>query len=120
MKRLNSNFDRRVIVALIVFIAAGFPTFRSGASSSSPRPASTNALLGTGIASEFAPPASDKRKLDELFGSLPLAFEANVGQVDLRAKFLSRGVASDLLLGPNEVMLRLRRSGSAISFKFIG
>src|SRR5438045_3242012 len=120
MKRLNSNFDRRVILAVIVFIAARFPTFRSGGSSSSPGPASTNALLKSAIANEFAPPTSDRRKLDHLFGSLPMPFEANVGQADRRVKFLSRGVVSDLLLGSNEAMLRLRRSGSAISFKFIG
>jgi hypothetical protein len=43
------------------------------------------------------------------FGELPLAFEANRGQMDSRAEFLSRGPGYSLFLGPTAATLALRR-----------
>lgn len=47
--------------------------------------------------------------LAENFGKLPLSFEANNGQVDSSAKFLSRGNGYTLFLTSNETILSLRR-----------
>src|SRR5687767_2386549 len=43
----------------------------------------------------------------ELFGQLPLAFEANLGQTDAQARFLSRGPGYGLFLTPQEAVLSL-------------
>jgi hypothetical protein len=43
------------------------------------------------------------------YGSLPLAFEANQGQINPQVKFLSRGVGYSLFLTPTEAVLTLGR-----------
>jgi Beta-propeller repeat len=48
-----------------------------------------------------------KARLSELYGKLPLSFEANVGQVDGAVKFLSRCQGHMLFLTATEAVLRL-------------
>ena len=50
-----------------------------------------------------------KARIAERFGSLPLSFEANEGQVDRAVKFLSRGAGYDLFLTGDEAVLLLRK-----------
>src|SRR6266508_1161858 len=120
----NFNLSRGVTVASVVLLAASISAFRGFSSNqlllpSLAEPSKNLPLHNVGPFGR-ASLAKDKGKLKELISNLPLAFEANIGQVDQRVKFLSRGVAADLLLGSNEAMLRLRRSGAPLTFRFIG
>ena len=60
------------------------------------------------LVAESAHPGSTR--IVESYGKLPLAFEANQGQSDLRVKFLSRGAGYSLFLTPTEVVLGLHES----------
>ena len=51
---------------------------------------------------------SDKARLRESYGNLPLSFEANQGQTARPVKFLSRGSGYSFFLTPDEAVLRLR------------
>jgi hypothetical protein len=55
------------------------------------------------------PNCATKIRISETYGSLPLHFEANQGQVDERVRFLSRGSGYNLLLTSNEAVLTLSR-----------
>ena len=57
--------------------------------------------------------AAVKARIAERFGSLPLSFEANEGQVDRAVKFLSRGAGYDLFLTGDEAVLLLRKPRAA-------
>ena len=57
--------------------------------------------------------ATVKARIAERFGSLPLSFEANEGQVDRAVKFLSRGAGYDLFLTGDEAVLLLRKPRAA-------
>ena len=48
-----------------------------------------------------------KARTNEAYGQLPLSFEANQGQADSQAKFLSRGSGYSLFLMPTEAVLSL-------------
>jgi len=48
-------------------------------------------------------------RVADVYGKLPLSFEANAGQTDPRVKFLSRGAGYTLFLTANEAVLSLRR-----------
>ena len=47
-----------------------------------------------------------------IYGTVPLSFEANTGQADLRVQFLSRGPGYGLFLTGTEAVLSLNRSGA--------
>ena len=81
------------------------------------------------------PGTATKARLSELYGQLPLSFEANVGQTDPRVEFISRGSGYTLLLTPREAVLALRaaspshttgnaqdhrESGAVVRMKFVG
>ncbi len=59
-------------------------------------------------------PSTEKARLVETFGKLPLRFEANRGQTDSRVKFLSRGSGYTLFLTGDEAVLRLVKSKSNV------
>ncbi|HWP43303.1 MAG TPA: SBBP repeat-containing protein, partial [Blastocatellia bacterium] len=59
-------------------------------------------------------------RLDEIYGRLPLSFEANEGQADPRVKFISRGKGYSLMLARNEATLRLPDSRSELRMKLVG
>src|SRR5260370_26174961 len=65
-------------------------------------------LLSTG-ASSTRSEAATRARLRELYGRLPLSFEANRGQTDDRAKFLSRGNGYTLFLSSIEAVRVLRQ-----------
>lgn len=50
----------------------------------------------------------DQLKLKEKYGNLPLYFEANHGQLDPQARFVSRGSGYSLFVTPREAVLALR------------
>jgi uncharacterized protein (TIGR03437 family) len=56
---------------------------------------------------------SEKARLAENYGKLPLSFEANAGQADPRVKYLSRGSGYGLYLTAEEAVLALRKGGCA-------
>ena len=75
------------------------------------------ALTGTIVASPQLAPApggqvsaTDRARVVESYGRLPLSFEANNGQTDKEVKFLSRGQGYTLFLTRDEAVLSLRRS----------
>jgi cysteine-rich repeat protein len=62
-------------------------------------------------------------RLTEVIRGLPLAFEANRGQADPQAQFLSRGDGYALALAPTEAVLRLggpRDEGAVLRMKVLG
>jgi len=62
-------------------------------------------------------PKSDsvaRARVAQVYGRLPLRFEANQGQTDAQVKFLSRGRGYGLFLTPTEALLSLRKP-SAVS-----
>ena len=58
-------------------------------------------------------PLANKQKVLAAYGKLPLRFEANHGQADPQAKFLSRGPGYSLFLTPTEAVLVLRKPNVA-------
>jgi len=52
---------------------------------------------------------ASRPQLADVYGNLPMSFEANNGQVDAEVKFLSRGSGYTLFLTPNEAVLMLQR-----------
>src|ERR1700730_16489543 len=62
------------------------------------------------------PSSAAGASISEVYGKLPLTFEANEGQVDRSVKFLSRGQGTTLFLTPAEAVLSLRRAeyGTAV------
>ncbi len=54
-----------------------------------------------------------RSRISEMYGRLPLSFEANQGQADASVKFVSRGVGYQLYLTGNEATLALKRSDAA-------
>jgi hypothetical protein len=69
------------------------------------------AALFAASSTVVAAPAQDpvaKARISEVYGKIPLSFEANEGQVDMSVKFLSRGQGATLFLTPAEAVLSLR------------
>src|SRR5712692_8609946 len=66
------------------------------------------------------PSPAAKQKVAEEYGKLPLSFEANHGQTDPKAKFLSRGPGYQLFLLPHEAVLMLQREHRARTAKKLG
>jgi hypothetical protein len=75
------------------------------------------------------PDAVTKARLNEKYAQLPLSFEANVGQVDPRVDFVSRGSGYTLFLTPREAVLSLRapsltgdgrNAAAVLRLKFVG
>src|SRR5215210_2631369 len=57
--------------------------------------------------------AATKARLNEVYGQLPLSFEANVGQTHPQVDFISRGSGYSLLLTPREAVLTLRAASAS-------
>src|SRR6266851_3145692 len=56
-----------------------------------------------------SPPVS-KERIQENYGKLPLAFEANVGQADASVQFLARGSGYGLFLTGTEAVMVLKQA----------
>ena len=82
------NVARTVVPILLVGLAAAAPAW-------------------AGEDCHDAAPVSPTRAR-ELYGQLPLHFEANQGQTDARVRFLARGSGYALFLTPSESVLVLR------------
>ena len=59
------------------------------------------------------PDAVTKARLNEMYGQIPLSFEANVGQADPHVDFISRGSGYTLFLTPREAVLALRAASAS-------
>jgi uncharacterized repeat protein (TIGR01451 family) len=57
--------------------------------------------------------AHARSRISEMYGRLPLSFEANQGQADAEVKFVSRGAGYQLYLTGNEATLALERNDAA-------
>lgn len=73
-----------------------------------PRPASP---LPTSSSSSL----KSKREARAVLGQLPLIFEPNQGQADLRAKFLARGAGYSLFLGTTGAVLGMQTAHTSLS-----
>jgi beta-propeller repeat-containing protein len=104
IRRSVSTERRLLIVLLSLFsLAAGgafHPTPSSAASATEP---ASPGVLGATVE---APASSLRamRALSDVYGHLPVSFEANNGQTDPRVKFLSRGRGNALFLTPTEAV----------------
>lgn len=58
-------------------------------------------------ASDLDPTFGGQAQLSQVYGELPLSFEANQGQTDKQVNFLSRGNGYTLFLTPGEAVLSL-------------
>jgi hypothetical protein len=63
-------------------------------------------------AASFPASSSPNPKFVEGYGTVPLSFEANRGQVDPRVRFLSRGQGYTLFLTSREAVLSLSKAGA--------
>ena len=63
------------------------------------------------ISQTSQPDAATKARVNEMYGQLPLSFEANVGQTHPQIDFISRGNGYTLFLTPREAVLDLRATG---------
>lgn len=64
------------------------------------------------IQNRSAPTKPELSALARNYGKLPLGFEANTGQTDVRVKFLSRGRGYTLFLTGDEAVLALPKTGA--------
>jgi hypothetical protein len=67
---------------------------------------------------------ADRSRIAELYGKLPLSFEANEGQLDRAVQYLARGPGYGLYLTGSAVALSLRgsgeRSGAVVRMELLG
>ena len=98
--RINRILFVISIVCLITtLVATVFVAARGGKNESPEDRSATSTPLDAAV----------KARIAERFGSLPLSFEANEGQLDRAVKFLSRGPGYDLFLTGTEAVLSLRK-----------
>ena len=92
--------------AAMLMILAGDALYRPPMMAA--RPGSATPLNST------TSPASptQKMRLAENFGKLPLSFEVNRGQADAQVKFLAHGPGYTLFLTPDEAVLSLGQHGA--------
>src|SRR5678815_2757270 len=110
MKRILRWTSRKSFLSL--FLLLSISVWGAATWSRSQRPGRQAARLPdiVGQTSDQAtaqPDTATKARLNELYGQLPLSFEANVGQTDPRVDFISRGSGYTLLLTPREAVLAL-------------
>ncbi len=91
------------LVLLLLSVAATLFAQSHSASPIKP-PAGTELAIGR---SQAGP--AIRGRMVEAYGRLPLAFEANQGQLDPHVKFVSRGAGYSLFLTPTETVMTLRR-----------
>jgi hypothetical protein len=99
--RPNRVFCLISLVGLITTLAATVFVAAHGGGISANAPAASAAATPVDAAA--------KTRIAERFGSLPLSFEANEGQLDRAVKFQSRGPGYHLFLTGNEAVLSLRK-----------
>jgi uncharacterized protein (TIGR03437 family) len=106
---------RASILACLVGVCALFIASDSSVSSRRPN--------GLRPASPANPEKTDRARINESFGQLPLSFEANHGQTGETADFIARGPGYTLFLNSSEAIFALKPDGtnkSAIRLKLLG
>jgi hypothetical protein len=99
MKNLNTNPFRLATATLLLLLIGASLT-----------------LWATRRGQAAAPTATDRARVLEHYGKLPLSFEPNQGQADKAVKFLSRGGGYTLYLTDNEAVMALRNADKQSGF----
>ncbi len=89
-------FQSRVVLTLAVLGACASTSSSAGHAASTST--STHSRLSAAAAADRATESAAHKRIEEEYGRLPLAFEANAGQTDERVDFLSRGKGYTLFL----------------------
>src|SRR2546426_2521727 len=76
----------------------------------------TDSVPSGGVSADAV--AATPARIAAAYGTLPLSFEANVGQVDERVDFLARGSGYTLFLTSGEAVLALRQAAPAKDVRF--
>jgi hypothetical protein len=98
------------VVALLSMLRVALPIFVRASGAPDRLSHSGQGLSATGSAGEpEAPSDSNKQKLNEAYGDLPLRFERNEGQTSSLVRFSSRGPGYELFLTPSEAALVLSK-----------
>jgi len=98
--------------ATILIVCSGMATSRGEAKHPPEQPntvKSVNAQLAEVPSMPFKPDSRTQQRAGELYGKLPLSFEANQGQADNEVKFISRGSGYSLFLTSTEAVLALQK-----------
>jgi hypothetical protein len=135
MRPLKNRAKRLVVLALMVTVqingiaALGQSSKQvrlPGRGIEVERPASTGQSVPNSIKSgAFPAPAStpvesaqiNRARVNEVYGNLPLSFEANQGQVDNQARFLAHGGGFSLFLTSTEAVFAFSRSSTVRASK---
>jgi hypothetical protein len=110
------KFKRVCLVSLSLVLAASalvllpsnIPNNRLRAGSVKMAPDRVAATSGANASALAQADKTARARAFENYGKLPLSFEANEGQMDSRAKFVSRGPGYTLFLTGNEAVLALK------------
>jgi Beta-propeller repeat len=95
----------RALLFLLCLLAANLLLAQSVSAPTQTAPKTDSARAQVQVPAEIS-----KQRVVEIYGKLPLRFEANQGQADGRFNFISRGRGYELFLNPTETVLALRRS----------
>lgn len=104
------------LVMILLACQLGMPVGPSFTAFSRPPPTPSHSMPGLQQAG-FAPSQNDKAtraRAREIYSIMPIAFEANYGQVDSQVKFLSRGAGYTVFLTSTEAVMMLRSRESEI------
>lgn len=116
----SSNIARRLIVqALVTIFLTNSIAFSAYVVR---RPFKEKTRVAPPANKQFVPPSSQPVRqttgtAGETYGTVPLSFEANLGQVDAAVKFLARGPGYNLFLTPTEAVLALTTAPARASGK---
>jgi Beta-propeller repeat len=102
------NSKQVIFKAILALVAVA--TLAWQPSATLPRAADQPSLRGAARSSATSLPP----RLKEIYGRLPLAFEANEGQTDSRVQFLSRGNGYTLFLTGNQAVLTLAKADANV------
>jgi hypothetical protein len=95
------------IVAVTVVAAAALIAVSPAKSSARP----SRAAASTAAAKPQAVTPAEHARINAAYAALPLAFEANQGQVDPQVKYMARGNGYKLYLASSEVVFTLHKQG---------
>src|SRR5689334_10328949 len=116
MKRILWWTSRKSLLSLGLLLVASVWGAATWSRSPSAGHLATQLHDMVGQTSDQATPQLDeaaKARLNEVYGQLPLSFEANVGQSDPQVDFISRGSGYTLFLTSREAVLALRAASAS-------
>ena len=105
MNRLSTLFW--ILPLVVSFCLSGEQSSRPAVT---PDLANAASVRASGLMAGVSPDPASRTRLIAAYGKLPLSFEANQGQTNSEAKFLSRGHGYTLFLTSNEAVLVLNQA----------